>query len=256
MKKIVSLLLAGMMLLAACTAMAAGRLETIAKRGTLRVGSTGDYRPMSYLNQETGKYEGLDADLAENLAAALGVKVEYVPTTWKTLTADTMADKFDVAICGISRTYAREKVMDLSDGYLVIGKTFLCRKEDAGKFRKLEDVNKAGVRVMHNPGGTNEKFANAHLTKATLIVHPQNAEIPGLVAEGKADIMVTETVEAARYVKLNNKLAAPMMGNPLEKKTFGLLMPKGDQAFLNFVNFWLDDIKVNGTLEELKAKNL
>ena len=62
----------------------AGKIEDIQARGALLVGSTGDYKPMSYLNKETGKYEGFDDEVAELLAKSLGVKVEYVPTTWKT----------------------------------------------------------------------------------------------------------------------------------------------------------------------------
>ena len=62
---------------------------------------------MSYLNKETGKYEGFDAEMAQSLAKYLGVKLKYVPTTWKTLQADTMADKFDVAMSGITVTDAR-----------------------------------------------------------------------------------------------------------------------------------------------------
>ena len=127
MKKLVYLLLTLTMLLISCTALAAGKLETITNRGTLLVGTTGDYKPMSYLNKETGQYEGFDYQLAENLAAALGVKAVYVPTTWKTLTQDTLDGKFDVALCGITRTFAREKVMDMSDGYLQFGKTILVR---------------------------------------------------------------------------------------------------------------------------------
>ena len=53
---------------------------------------------------------------------------------------------------------------------------------------------------MINPGGTNEKFAHANLKQAKLIVHQENADIPRQVAEGNADIMITETVEAARYI--------------------------------------------------------
>ena len=80
------------------------------------VGSTGDYKPMSYLNKETGKYEGFDVEVAELLAQSLGVKVQYVPTTWKTLQADTMAGKFDIAMCGVTRTFAREQKMNMSHG--------------------------------------------------------------------------------------------------------------------------------------------
>ena len=73
-------------------------ISEIKASGKLLVGTTGDYKPMSYLNKETGKYEGFDAEMAESLAKALGVKLEYVPTMWKTLQADTLAGKFDVEV--------------------------------------------------------------------------------------------------------------------------------------------------------------
>ena len=103
--------------------------------------------------------------------------------------------------------------MAMSDAYGegAFGKTILCRKSDAKKYQSLADIDKSEVRVMINPGGTNEKFAHANLKKAKLIVHQENADIPRQVAEGNADIMITETVEAARYIELNDKLAAPLM---------------------------------------------
>ena len=254
MKKILALVLL-VLALAGCTAaLAAGKLDTIAQRGTLLVGTTGDYKPMSYLDKKTGTYEGFDTEAATMLAEALGVKVQFVPTTWSNLTKDTMAGKFDVAMCGITRTFAREKVMDMSKGYLLFGKTILVRKSDAGKYKNLESLNKKEVRVMVNPGGTNEKFAKANLPQATLLVHQQNAEIPGLVAEGKADVMITETMEARRYVRDNKKLAAPLVEKPFTKNNFGILMAKGDQDFLNFVNMWMEEVQMNGTMAELEAK--
>lgn len=254
MKKILALVLL-VLALAGCTAaLAAGKLDTIAQRGTLLVGTTGDYKPMSYLDKKTGTYEGFDTEAATMLAEALGVKVQFVPTTWSNLTKDTMAGKFDVAMCGITRTFAREKVMDMSKGYLLFGKTILVRKSDAGKYKNLESLNKKEVRVMVNPGGTNEKFAKANLPQATLLVHQQNAEIPGLVAEGKADVMITETMEARRYVRDNKKLAAPLVENPFTKNNFGILMAKGDQDFLNFVNMWMEEVQMNGTMAKLEAK--
>lgn len=57
-------------------------LRQIRERGVLRVGTAGDYQPMSYLDPGSGKYVGFDAALEEDLAAALGVELEYVPTSW------------------------------------------------------------------------------------------------------------------------------------------------------------------------------
>ena len=85
-------------------------------------------------------------------------------------------------------------------------------------------------------------------------VHQQNAEIPGLIAEGKADIMITETMEARRYVRDNAKLAAPLIEEPFTKNNFGILMQQGDQIFLNYVNMWMEEMELNGTFARLDAK--
>lgn len=234
----------------------AGHLDDIISRGYIRVGSTGDYIPMSYLNPNTGKYEGFDAELSEIIAESLGVKLVYVPTTWPTLATDTINDKFDIALCGISRNYARAKTMAMSDAYGegIFGKTILCRKSDAGKFKTIADIDKPSVTVMINPGGTNEKFAHANLHHAKLVVYQENAEIPGQIAEGKADIMITETVEAARYIEKDKRLAAPLIKSPFTRHSCGILMAKGDQELLNYVNFVLAELKMDGTLSKLETK--
>ena len=236
----------------------ASHLEEIAERGTIRIGTTGDYRPMSYFNEKTGEYEGIDAELSQIIADSLGVKIEYVKTSWPTLTADTLAGKFDIALCGISRNYNRAKLMAMSDGYGVgrFGKTILCRKKDAKKFKTLADINKPDVRVMINPGGTNEKFANANLKNAKIIVFNENAEIPHQVSIGNADIMITEIVEALNYIKLDKNLAAPLIDKPFTVHSCGILMQKGDQEFLNYINFVLAELRMDGTLEKLENKYL
>ncbi len=238
----------------------AGHLEDIAARGTIRIGTTGDYIPMSYLNPATGEYEGIDAELSKIIADSLGVTIEYVPTTWPTLAADMQAGKFDIALCGISRNFARAKSMAMSDAYGegLFGKTILCRKSDAKKFKSVADLNRSDVRIMINPGGTNEKFARANLPNAKLIVHEDNADIPIQIADGKADIMITETVEAVSWCKREPRLAAPLVDKPFEgtRHSCGILLQKGDQEFLNYVNFVLAELRMDGRLEQLEIKYL
>ena len=236
----------------------AGHLEEILSRGTIKIGTTGDYIPMSYFNKKTGEYEGIDAEISKIIAESLGVKIEYVSTTWKNLSQDTLDGKFDIALCGISRNYAREKILEMSVGYGVgiFGKTILCRKSDAKKFKTLADIDKKNIRVMINPGGTNEKFAYANLKNAKIIVYNENAEIPHQISIGNADIMITETVEALNYIKIDKNLAAPLINEPFTKHSCGILMQKGDQEFLNYINFVLAEMRDDGTLEKLENKYL
>jgi len=226
-------------------------VSEIKASGVLRVGATGDYRPMSFRDPETGIYWGFDAELAEDLAEALGVKLEYVPTTWPTLMADTLAGKFDLAICGITVTDARREQALMSDGYLGNGKTVLCRAEDAGKYTSLEAINRPEVTVMENPGGLNEKFARESLPNAVLVIHDVNEEIPGLVASGEADVMITEILEAGWYVGQDSRLAAPLIHEPFTQGQLGVLMPKGSEALANYVNAFLAKEKASGRIDEL-----
>lgn len=226
-------------------------LEAIRARGVLRVGSTGDYNPMSYFDPETNRYVGFDAELAEDLAASLGVEIEYVPTSWPTLTEDALAGRFDLAVCGITITDARKEVLLMSDGYLGNGKTILCRAAEADRYASLADINRPEVRVMVNPGGLNEKFALQNLPDCTLIVHGVNQEIPGLVAAGEADIMITEIMEAGYYVGQDERLAAPLIYEPFTRGQLGMLMPQGSEDLLDYVNAFLAAEKASGRLDAL-----
>ncbi|MBQ6369935.1 MAG: transporter substrate-binding domain-containing protein, partial [Parasporobacterium sp.] len=156
--------------LASAKEMRAGSLEQIREEGLLRVGTTGDYQPMSFLDPATNEYVGFDVAIVEDLAESLGVQIEYVKTTWPSLMEDTLAGKFDLAICGITITEARKEQALMSEGYLVNGKTVLCRMEDAEKYVSLDAINSPDVRVMENPGGLNEKFARENLPDAELII--------------------------------------------------------------------------------------
>ncbi|WP_405755283.1 hypothetical protein [Anaerovibrio slackiae] len=94
------------------------------------------------------------------------------------------------------------------------------------------------------------------LQNATVIMHEENAEIPGLIAAGEADVMITDTFEAVRYVHMNPALAAPLADKPFTVINKAALMQQGDQPWLNYVNFVLEELEADGTLPQLREKYL
>ena len=113
-------------------------LDEIRERGYVVVGTTGDYRPLSWLNPETEQYEGLDADLSAIIAEELGVELRWYHTSWPTINTDALdPSKFDMANCGITITDKRLETLAMSEPYLDNGKTILCRVEDAARFAPL-----------------------------------------------------------------------------------------------------------------------
>src|SRR6202012_3624401 len=154
----------------------ASRLDEILARGVLRVGTTGDYKPFTYRVAD-GRFIGLDIALAADLARSLGVKLELVPTTWGALMVALGEDRFDLAMGGVSVSLERQKKAWFSIPYLRDGKTPIARCEDAHKYQTLADIDRPEVRLIVNPGGTNERFARAQAPHATLAVFADNAAI-------------------------------------------------------------------------------
>lgn len=236
------------------TANAGPRLDRIMDSKVLRVGTPGDYRPFA-IKKESGGYEGHDVDVIEAMAKQLGVKIEYVETSWPNLMPDLKADKYDIAIGGITRNVARISQAEMLPGYAPFGKVALTRKEGAEKFRSVDDLNQPSVRVIKNPGGTNEIFVMENLTKAQVSTHEKNAEIPALIAEGKGDIMITETYEALHYAKADPRLAALFIEDPLTPKNYlGFLLPADDPDYIRVMQFVWDLMDERDVLEEAEER--
>ena len=92
------------------------------------------------------------------------------------------------------------------------------------------------------------------MTHATIIVHPKNEEIPSLVAEGQADVMITEITEAPYYVQTDARLAAPLLNAPFNHGEIGVLMRKGLGDLLQIVNATIRQMKADGSLRKLHEK--
>lgn len=204
MVRIVSCLLAVLVVVAtAVQAEQPSRLEEIMRRGTLRVGMTGDYLPFTYRDEKTSKFRGFDVDMAEALGKALGVKVEYVQTTWPHLSGDFQADRFDIAMGGISITPERQGKGMFSTPIMREGKTPIARCTDKGKYETIADIDRPGTRVIVNPGGTNERFARANIKRAEITIYADNVTIFDEIASGKADLMMTDASETRYQQKLH-----------------------------------------------------
>jgi cyclohexadienyl dehydratase len=229
------------------------RLDDIIKRGSLRVGMTGDYLPFTYLDKATQKFRGFDVDMAEALGKALGVKVEYVQTAWPQLAKDFEADNFDIAMGGISITLDRQKKGLFSSPIMREGKTAIARCADKDKYQTLSEIDQPGVRVIVNPGGTNERFARAHIKNTEIRVYNDNVTIFDQIAKGDADLMMTDASETRYQQKLHpGVLCSIHPDKPFDfaEKAYWL---QRDVALKDFVDQWLHIAHEDGSYERIYA---
>ena len=231
---------------------APSRLDEIIARGTLRACTTGDYKPYSFYKQD-GTFEGIDIDMTESLAKSLGVKAEFVKTSWPNLMNDFLA-KCDVAVGGVSTTLERQKRAFFTEAYQVDGKTPIVRCDDVNKYQSVAQIDQPAVRVIVNPGGTNERFAKQFFPHANLIMYPDNVTIFKQILAGKADVMVTDASETLLQQKLNPGLCSVHPDKPFQYGEKAWMVPRGDVVFQQYVDQWLHLASASGEYQAISDK--
>ena len=249
MKKIVAIIA---LLIISNTASAESKLETIKKNGELRVGTTGDWDPMSMKDPATNKYEGFDIDVMRELAKDIGVKVKFVPAEWKTIVAGITADRYDIST-SVTKTPKRAEVAGFTTTYYKYGTVPLVLKKNLKKFSTWESLNNKNVTIATTLGTSQEEKAKEFFPKSKL----KSVEAPARdfqeVLAGRADGNITSSTEANKLIIKYPQLAIVPDGekNPA---FLAMMVPKGDKTWNNYVSKWIKDKKSSGFFKTLLAK--
>jgi cyclohexadienyl dehydratase len=230
-------------------------LKKVLERGTLRVGTTGDYPPFSELDQANNTYKGYEIDVVTQLAADLGVKVEFVPTNWDTLGAGIQADKYDVTASGITMTLERLKSVAFSDPYLDSPLVPLILKKDDGKYASWRDMDKEGVKLAVMAGTSAEESAKKNFTKAEIVSITAPALDYQELLAGRVDAAITDTVFIKKALaQYADQVAVVGLDKPIEGQPISMMTLQGDQVWLNWVNTWIKLKQQTGFFDSLFDK--
>jgi len=227
------------------------QLDAIIKHGVLRVGTTGDYKPFTFFNSKTNSYEGIDIAMANDLANALGITVEFIKTTWPTLMNDFLSNKFDIAMGGISIDLKRQTTAFFSIPYYHGGKSAIALCSNQSHFLTLSMIDQPNIRIIVNPGGTNEKFVRENIKQAQIIVYPDNVTIFNQLISGAADVMITDSIETLLQQKQLPALCAIHPDHPFNFSEKAYLLPRGDAVFKEWIDQWLHDRIESGRFEKI-----
>lgn len=227
------------------------RLLSVQETNVLRVGTTGDFNPMSFRDPGTNELRGHQIDAARQLAKDIGVEIRFVPTDWRTLVAGTVANQFDIVATGTSMSVARAKAVAFSDSWGTNAFVPLVRKGQEGKYRDWADLNRREVTVGFNLGTTFEQFVQQDLPAAT----PRRVESPARdwqeLLAGRVDVTISSLIEAAFLTKEYPQIVALFPDRPRNAIPMAFVTPIDDLVWLNFVNNWIRIRKASGFFDQL-----
>ena len=228
-------------------------LKQVLSSGVLKVGTTGDWNPMTMKDVATNSYTGYDIDVMKELAKDLGVKVEFVPAEWKTLVSGVTAGKYHMT-GSASVSPARAKATGYSISYFSLATVPLTLKKNAGKFKDWSDLDKADVTVAATLGTTQEKQVKQYFPNAKHTIVEAPARDFQEVLAGRADAHITSNVEAHKLVAKYPKMMIVPVSAPKSPTPIAMLLPQGDQVWINYVNTWISLKKERGFFRTLGQK--
>lgn len=215
------------------------RLHKILDRGVVRIGTTGDFNPMTIRDPASQSYKGFEIDAAKQLAKDLGVKAEFVPTDWKTMIAGVVADKYDIVMSGTSMNVKRAKAVGYTIPYVYVGTIPMTHSKKASQFKTWADANKAGIKVAVILGTVFEEQARAAFPKAQIVKVEAPATAFQEVLSGRADVTITSNIDASKLVQKYTQLVTFGGSNLRNQRPLAYITAQNDLVWINFLNNWV-----------------
>ena len=232
---------------------AANVLQDVLSGGVLKVGTTGDWNPMTMKDPATNSYKGYDIDVMTELAKDLGVKLELVPTDWKTLVSGVTSGKYHMT-GSASVSPSRAKAAGYSNSYFSLATVPLTLTKNLDKFKDWADLDKSSVTVAATLGTTQEKQVKQFFPNAKYKIVEAPARDFQEVLAGRADAHITSNVEAYKLIAKYPQMAIVPVSAPKAPTPIAMLLPQADQVWINYVNTWIALKTERGFFAELGRK--
>jgi polar amino acid transport system substrate-binding protein len=212
---------------------------------------------MEFIGSNGTTVVGVDADLAQAIAAAMGLKASVVNATFDTIIPGLAAHKYDLGMSSFTDTKARQKVVDFVT-YFNAGTSFYVNAQGGPTIGSLAAL--CGRTVSVERGTTEAADATAqsakctkeHKPAVTVDVYPDQNEANLALSSGRAQVGMADSPVAAYIVKQSSG-RFKVVGKAYGTAPYGIAIPKGtglDKPILDAVKA----LMANGTYKSILAK--
>lgn len=241
----------GVGLVLACWAQA-GAAATVAERlkasAVLRVCVWPDYYSITYRSPRDQRWSGIDIELSAELARELGVRLQYVESSFARLVDDLSSERCDIAMFGVGITPQRQQVLAFSQPYLQ-SDIYAVANRASRTVRYWEDIDKAGVVVAVQAGTFMEPVMASALKRSKMVVIRPPLSREQELEAGRVDVFMTDypysrrLLENAEWARL---IAPPRAYHPIP---YAYAVKPGDAQWLERINAFVAAIKRDGRLQ-------
>ncbi len=223
------------------------KIKEILNRGKILVGTEASYPPMEYLD-EAGNFLGFDIDLAKEIAADLGVEVEFVNIPWEKLFDALAEGKVDLAISAITITPERMEILSFSVPYLNVGQVIVAKNDT--QIKGIADLQGKVLGVQRET--TSEEEAKKYTDPSLVKSFPNYDLAKEALERGEIEAIIIDYPAGLAMVAKDKNLK--IVGKPFTQEFYGVALQKGQEVLLEKVNQTIKRLQQSGTLRALEEK--
>jgi polar amino acid transport system substrate-binding protein len=252
MKKILIFLLAFLLLFS--TGLQAGEIDRIKEKGEIVVSLNKGYPPFCIVIND--EITGFDVELGKLIADHLGVKFKYIlPDLYKDQIPKLLSKKSDIIIAAMTRTVDRGLKVDFTEPYFEVSQAALVNRKmvEPSDVSYFDLVDIKGLKLGVKANTTIERFARELFPVESIKTYPVHTQAVEALVKGDVDATVHDSPFVQVWKNSHPELSAkikPLLV-PVTKEYYGFAIRKGDPDFLNWLNLFITQIKIDGTMDLL-----
>ncbi|MDD5028696.1 MAG: ABC transporter substrate-binding protein [Rhodoferax sp.] len=224
------------------------RLQAVQSAKIVRVCIWPDYYGITYRNPRTQQLSGIDADMAQALAKDLGIKLEFVDSSFSKLIDDVTQNHCDVAMFAIGITPQRQTKLRFTQPHLASDIYGITSKTNR-RIKNWADIDQAGSVVAIVKATLHEPIMKERLKQARLMVLDTPFAREQEVQSGRADVFMTDYPYSQRFLANADwaRLVAP--DTTYHITPYAYAMAPGDDVWHARMEQFVRDIKRDGRLQ-------
>jgi polar amino acid transport system substrate-binding protein len=218
--------------------------------GTLIVGTEPGFAPYEYM--EGDKVVGIDMDIAQAIADAMGKKLEVKTMDFDGALLAVQQGKVDLVAAGVSVNEDRKKVMDFSKEYVNSTEVVVVNKATPA-VKSVEDLNDKTIGVQQGNIADFYVSDEANLKAKDIKRYTKFSQAAEDLKNGKIDCIVMDKYPAEELVGANDSLT--FLDGTLFEDKYAIAVKKGNTELLNKINEVIDQLIKDGKIEEFTANH-
>ena len=222
-------------------------IENIKKRGVIKIGLS-LFVPWSMRDLD-GELIGFELDVGRQLAADMGVEVEFIPTSWDGIIPALVSGNFDAIISGMSVTASRNLTVNFTDPYAYSGLA-VYSNISMTKDMSREDFNDASIIFAARRGATPAAVIAKQFPNAQVLLFDEDGAAAQEVLNGNAHATMAAQPTPNREVGNYPETLHIPFEALYDPRGEAFAIRKGDADALNYFNNWIAQNWRSGWLKE------